>query len=225
MIRVLFTTSGLFLVVCLSTATLPAQKTQAAKEKQPTKKEQQPKGKEDPAHEELRALRGKLVDAIGKVDVEALLALCDKDVVLTAQHGEVAHGHDGLKKYMEKMMTGPNNIVKSYSVDPTVDTLSILHGGDTAIAYGSSKDRFVLTNGTEFALDCRWTATLVKKDGKWLVAGLHSSANVLDNAILNNATSWIFKAAAIAGVVGILLGVVFMVAVKRSKPAPANKDS
>jgi uncharacterized protein (TIGR02246 family) len=180
-----------------------------------------PTEKEDPAHEELRALRRELVDAVNTNDVKAILAHCDPEIVLTAQHGEVTRGHDALKKYLEKMVTGPNRLLKSYSVEPTVDALSILHGGDTAIAYGSSKDRFVLADGTEFSLDSRWTATLVKKNGKWLVASLHSSANVLDNAILRKATGWIWKAAAISGVVGMLLGLLIMAALKRSKPTAA----
>jgi len=177
-------------------------------------------GKEDPAHEELRALRRELVEAVNKTDMKAILAHCDAEIVLTAQHGEVARGRDGLNEYLEKMMTGPNRIVESYRVEPTVDTLSILHGDDTAIAYGSSKDHFALTDGAEFTLDSRWTATLVNKDGKWLVASLHSSASVMDNAILRNAVGWIAKAAAIAGAVGLLLGAGIVSFLKRSRPQP-----
>lgn len=179
------------------------------------------KEKEDPAHAELRALRKSLVEAVNKLDIEAILANCDSDVVLTAQHAEFARGHDGLKKYLEKFVKGPDKILESYKVEPTVDSLSILHGDDTAIAYGSSKDEFVLTDGTRFTLQSRWTATLVKKDGKWLVASLHSSANVMDNAILKKATGWIWKGAAIAGGVGLLLGLIIMAALKRGKPAPS----
>jgi hypothetical protein len=42
----------------------------------------------------------------------------------------------------------------------------------------------VLTNGSKFNIKGRWTATLVNRDGRWLVGAFHYSANIFDNPIL-----------------------------------------
>jgi hypothetical protein len=60
--------------------------------------------------------------------------------------------------------------------------------------------------GKNYELKSRWTATLVKVDGKWLLAGYHISMNVLDNAILSAAKSGIYLAGGAALVIGILIG-------------------
>jgi hypothetical protein len=43
----------------------------------------------------------------------------------------------------------------------------------------------VLTDGRDFAVDTRWTAMLVKKGRRWLVAGFHASTNMFDNPVLH----------------------------------------
>jgi hypothetical protein len=60
--------------------------------------------------------------------------------------------------------------------------------------------------GKTYELKSRWTATLVKVDGKWLLAAYHISMNVLDNAILSAAKSGLYLAAGIALVIGVLIG-------------------
>ena len=51
-----------------------------------------PKEKEDPAHEELRALRKQLVEVVNKGDIDGLMELLDKDVVVTWLDGRVSRG-------------------------------------------------------------------------------------------------------------------------------------
>jgi uncharacterized protein (TIGR02246 family) len=139
--------------------------------------------REDPAHEELRALRGQMVEAINKNDIDALLTHLDKDVVVTWMDASVSRGPKGVKEYIEKMTKGPDRKVESHSTDAEVDELTHLYG-DTGVATGRSQDRFVLTDGRDFVVNTRWTAALAKKDGKWKVAAFHSSANMFDNPVL-----------------------------------------
>ena len=94
---------------------------------------------------------------------------------------------------------------KGYKVPPTPDELTIFHGGDTGISFGETVAEYKLL-GKNYELKSRWTATLVKVDGKWLLAGYHISMNVLDNAILTAAKSGLYLAAGVALVIGILLG-------------------
>lgn len=168
--------------------------------------ETEPAAQEDPAHEELRELRRRLVDAVNTNDMAKLMALLDDDVVVTFMNNEVARGPQGVKDYYDRMMTGEDRVVETYSTDATVDELTHLYG-DTGVAFGSSRDQFRLTDGRDFQTATRWTATLVRKDGDWKVAAFHASANMFDNPVLSIAirrtAAW---AGGIAGVVGLVIG-------------------
>jgi hypothetical protein len=91
-----------------------------------------------------------------------------------------------------------------------VDELTILYGGDTGISFGSAVEHFEMTGGRTIDLPARWSATLVKEDGKWLIASLHASDNLFDNPMLSAARRLGYGAGGaglLAGlVVGILLG-------------------
>ena len=168
------------------------------------------KTKEDPAHADLRALRAELVKAINGNHLDDMLALLDDDVVVTFMNAEVGRKPAGVRAYYDKMMNGPNKIVESITIEPTVDELTHLYG-DTGVAFGSSKDHFKLTDGRDFVAETRWTGTLVKKDGKWKVASFHASANAFDNPILwialKKVGMWVGIGAAVLGlVIGFLIG-------------------
>src|SRR6185503_13619553 len=90
---------------------------------------------EDPAHNELRALREGMLDAIRKGDIEKQLGYLHPNVVVTWQNAEVSRGREGVRKYLDRMLTGPNKKVSSYNVDLTVDELTILYGGDTGVSF------------------------------------------------------------------------------------------
>src|SRR5207247_7204285 len=94
-------------------------------------------------------------------------------------------GTDNVRAYYEKMMKGDQRVVTSVQIKPVVDELSIIYGGDTAIAFGSSDDHFQLRRGLEFEVHNRWTATLVKENGQWLIAAFHASASLFDNPLLS----------------------------------------
>ena len=157
---------------------------------------------EDPAHEELRALRLSIIDAIKKSDIDSVLKHVHPDAVITWQNSEICRGQKGLKEFFERM--GKDSF-KGYKVPPTPDELTIFHGGDTGISFGETVAEYHLL-GKSYELKSRWTATLVKVDGKWLLAGYHISMNVLDNAILSAAKSGIYLAGGVAFVIGILIG-------------------
>ncbi len=67
---------------------------------------------------------------------------------------------------------GPNAVVHEMTFAVNVDELSALYGGDTAIAWGSVVENFKLAGGLSFESHDRWSATLVKEEGKWLIASL-----------------------------------------------------
>ncbi len=169
---------------------------------------------EGPVDKELRTLTEELVKAINSQDFDKLLPLLDARVVATFLDGECAHQPKGVKAYYEKMMTGETRTVKKVTIEPTVDGRSQLYGNptDTAITAGSSNDSYELTDGRNFTVKTRWTATMVKKDGKWKLTSFHASTSPSDNSIL---TCWVAGIAAGAGLfLGVLLTLVF-----RRRPA------
>ena len=161
---------------------------------------------EDPAHNELRALRDGLLDAIQKGDIERELTYLHPNVVVTWQNAEVSRGRDGVRAYLNRMLNGPSKIVSDYKLDLNVDELTILYGGDTGISFGGSKEHIGLATGTNIDYPARWSATLVKEDGKWLVASLHASTNLFENPFLATTKRLMYIGCAVALVVGMLVG-------------------
>lgn len=157
---------------------------------------------EDPAHDELRAFRKEIVAAIVAGDIEGQLKLASPDIVVTWQNHVVCRGHDELRKFMKDSGT---DAFKGYKVEPEADVLTLLHGGDTGISTGHSVGLYELLD-KELEFENRWTATLVKEDGRWLVAGYHVSLNALGNPVLSSATGTLFWGVGGAAVVGLLVG-------------------
>ncbi len=176
------------------------------------------KTKEDPVHNELRTLRDGVINAFNKNDIDRMLTYVHKDAVFTWQNGEVSRGHEGIREYYRKMMTGDQRVVQDVKATAEVDRLTTLFGDKNGLASGSLAEDFHLTDGQQFHLDNRWTAHLVKEDGHWQIVGLHVSANLFNNPILEMAikkTAWWVGGGALA--VGLLLGIVIGLALSRKR--------
>jgi uncharacterized protein (TIGR02246 family) len=175
---------------------------------------------DEATHQELTTLRDEAVAALNKQDIDRLLEFVHPDVVFTAPYPkpgkEVRRGHAGVKAYFDEMFSGPNRRAESMTSEVKVDELSLLYGDDTAIAWGSSRDTYKMLDGTNFVVPARWSGTLVRQDGKWLIAEFHVSVNMFNNPLLEPAikrTAWI--SGGIAAVVGMLLGAVAMLLLRR----------
>lgn len=157
------------------------------------------------AHEGLRELRRTMEEALNNGDIDAILAHVDERVVFTTMNGDVARGKDGIRQYYEKMMQGPDRVVQSVTSSFEADDLSILHGGNMAIAFGHAKDHYVLTGGKAFDITARWSGTMLRRDdGQWNVASFHYSGDIFDNPILNEQRRiLIIAAVAFAVIVGV----------------------
>jgi ketosteroid isomerase-like protein len=167
---------------------------------------QAPPAKDEAVHNELRALRDGLVDAMNKGDIERQLTYLHPNIVVTALNGEVSRGRDGVRAYFLKMTTGPNRVVESFHCDVMVDELTILYGADTGISFGSAVQSYKLTDGLKLDAKTRWTATLVKDHDHWLVASLHASANLFDNPLLAMAKRTAYWAGGVCLVLGLIVG-------------------
>jgi hypothetical protein len=161
---------------------------------------------ENPAHQELRQLRDGLLDAMNKGDLEGTLKYFHTNCVITWHNAEVSRGYDGVRAYSDRVMKGPNRYVESFQCSVHVDELTSLYGENTGICFGSSDEHFKLANGKDLNVKGRWSATLVKENGHWLIASLHSSTNLFDNVMLDIAKKTAVIAAIVCLVVGLVVG-------------------
>ncbi len=157
-------------------------------------------------HDALRALKARLMTAVNKNDIDGILAELHPNVVVTWQNAEVSRGRQGVRAYLEAKTKGTNPIVRGYHADINVDELTTLYGENTGVAYGSSIEQFNLAGGQGFTVHGRWSATMVKENGRWLLASIHASSNLFDNPLLNGAKKALYVAVPISFVVALLIG-------------------
>ena len=169
-------------------------------------------------HDGLRALAATMEEALNKRDLDTLLANVDDNVAFTAMNAETGYGKQHIRDYFDRMLNGPNKIVQDIKVDFVPDKLSVFYGPDVAVSAGNAASHYELTNGLKFDIDARWTATLVRKDGRWLVGAFHYSANVFRNPIMEKQRRFLVMA---GGGVAILLGVIGFILGRRRVVRPA----
>jgi len=163
---------------------------------------------EDPAHEELRKLREGVKNAVNGNNVEELLTFVDPDVVVVWHNAEISRRHQGIKDYYAKVLGGDNPILESFTIDPEVKELTILHGDDTGVAYGTVVCHYVMKDGRKFDINGPWDATLVKTKDGWKIAAFHASVGLFDNPLTQAAQSALIWACVMSGGICLFLGFV-----------------
>jgi len=181
-----------------------------------------PAAEESALHDELRQLRQSMVEALNRGDVEEVLKHLHRNVVFTAMNAEVCRGPEQVRAYFDRMMKGPDRVVASIHVDPQADALSDIYGGQVAVAYGSSRDEYRLTNGQTMQVNARWTSSLVREGGRWLITSFQSSANVFDNPVLARVKAAVYKTGGIAAILGLAIGGLFG-RLRRKTPLPVSQ--
>lgn len=137
-------------------------------------------------HDALRAVRDQAVAAVNKADFAALKSLMDERIVFTPMNAEVCHGPAEVQAYFDKMLKGPDPIVKAMKISSVeVDRLTDLYQGTTGVASGTCTGEYSLKGGMQFTIVNRWSSTLVKEGNSWKIASIHFSSNVFDNPILD----------------------------------------
>ncbi|MGE3807346.1 MAG: nuclear transport factor 2 family protein [Gemmataceae bacterium] len=173
---------------------------------------------EDPAHQKLRDLRDRLLASFNKRDIDALLKDVHENVVVTWQNGEVSRGHKGVREFYDKMMNGPQKIVQNVTANNVeADDLTMLSAdGKYGVAWGKMDEHFSLSDGKDFDLANRWTASLARDGDEWKVVSLHVSANIFDNGVQNLAIKQVMMYAGGGGLLaGLIVGALITVLLKR----------
>ncbi len=162
-------------------------------------------------HNELRAVRDEMEKALNARDLDGLLKHLDERVVFSTMNGDVVTGHQGVRDYFTKMLSGPGSRVKSVKAHFEATELSRLYGATIATAYGTTDDHYELVDGMSFNMKAQWSTTLQRsEDGTWKILTFHYSANVFDNAVrdleLGMTKKFAIGAAVLALLIGLLVG-------------------
>jgi ketosteroid isomerase-like protein len=169
------------------------------------------------ANAAITTLREGLVDSFVKADIDRLLTFLDPEVVVTWQNAEVCRGPDAVRTYYQRMMSGPDRVVREVKAAPEIIGRNVY--GDWAISWGNLRDHFVLTDGSDLPLNTVFTATIARRGDRWLVRGFHASVNAFENPVMELA---IKKTAMRIGlsalVVGLLVGFILS---RMLRPKPA----
>ena len=180
---------------------------------EPPKDKVAPKDTTKATHDELRALMAGVTKAIKDKDLDALIGFLHPDVVVTTQDNKeqkALRKHKEVREFLARMVTGPKPVIKTFEPNPTADEETILYDDKFGVAYGSSKDHYVLADGAAYDLPSRWSATLVKHEGTWKIASLHFSMNLFENPALEALTKMLYWVGRGAAAAGFVLGLIVM---------------
>ena len=165
------------------------------------------------SHQELTALRIAVQDAFNKMgasgkteDMAALLEFAHPEILFTAMTGESVRGKQELMDYFKRSFLSADHSLTRMQGVFTADHLSIFLRPDVATNRGTSRGTFLFKNGSELSVDSRWTATMVKDQGRWKIATFQFAPSIFDNPVMSAYRAWIYKGAIIAALAGLLLG-------------------
>jgi hypothetical protein len=157
-------------------------------------------------HEELRLLLRSARDAANAKNFDALKPLFYDKFTITTVDQQVFTDLDKFKAYFASMFSGDKAPLKSITFNPEADALTEFVGDNIGVSHGTSTDTYAFSDGDTRTMTSRWTATLIKDNGKWKILNLHFGTNLLDNPVVNTMKSSLYKVGGIAGVVGLIVG-------------------
>jgi ketosteroid isomerase-like protein len=169
-------------------------------------------------HQELRAVLTTVQNAINSGNYDAMLPVISDSVRATTITQEVMSNRAEVSAYFKRWF-GPGGFLKKLDMHFNADALTELSPDKTwGLVRGSGIENYTLADGRQYSMKTRWTAVLIKEaDGKWRLRAIHIGTNFLDNPILDDAKHAVVRYASIAGVVGIVLGLLIGFLVGRRK--------
>jgi len=153
--------------------------------------------------EQLLKILHEVESSINSQSLERMVQQMDANATVVWANGEVSRGPAEVLAYYDRMVKGKDRILTKYM------TSAKLHGharflgdGSVAIADGTMEDEFYPVIRGPFRLSSKWTTTAARINGEWKIVGLHLSANVFNNTLLDEAK----KALMYVGGGGLLVG-------------------
>jgi ketosteroid isomerase-like protein len=186
--------------------------------------QQPPAGAGDAAdHEALRGLKAVYERAVSENKLELLEPHLLPEWSGVMVTGEVVGGTEDARKYWAKIrgMMGEGG---KYTVKLIPDTSLIL--GDVALAKGTTEDVVVTGGGTEYRFGSAWTAVCRKVGGQWKILRIQGSMDPIGNPFVRATVKGTATfAGAVAGIVGLALGVAICAIIDRRRSRRAGAPS
>lgn len=155
-------------------------------------------------HQALRALRDELVAALNATDYTRLGQCLAPGFNLTFADQRRFTDLTSLTSYQQHLHdeVGITKVVFA----PEVDAPATLITADTAVATGTSSDRFEAKDGSVTAITSRWTATMVRQDGAWKLSAFQAGVDLMDNPILHRQRQAMIRFAVLGAVLCLIVG-------------------
>ena len=136
-------------------------------------------------HAQLRDLLTKATEAVNTDHPEILDALLHPDHVITVMDQEVVSADKTVRQLFDEWFKNPDSPLKSLQIKPTATIRTNIYDGRFGVCYGTSVDLFKLRDGRSIQFDSKWTATLIKEDGRWKLLALHVGVNPIENELID----------------------------------------
>lgn len=162
--------------------------------------------KED--RQQLLAILAEIERGINEVNIDLMAKHFDEKATVTWLNAEVSHGPEGVRSYFKRMVgNGPDAVLSKYVTHPQISQSTQFYA-DVAVANGTTEDEFTPHHRGPFNFHTVWTATLIKREGKWKIISLTLSTNTFNNVLIDELKQY----AVYAGMGGALLGMLLVTA-------------
>lgn len=173
--------------------------------------EDKPGGKDEKDHTELRALKDLCVKAMNESKLELLKDHIDSKhfTVITVSNKKFTD-FDKFKSHWDSLFVGDKALVKKVVTNPTPDALTEFLAPGVGVCHGTSKDTYTFADGDVRTMKISWTCVVRKVDGKWKLAKIHFSADLLENPVLEGVKGKIYQAGGAGAGAGLLVGLILL---------------
>jgi ketosteroid isomerase-like protein len=173
-------------------------------------------------HVALRALRERVVTALGNQDMKTLTSCFATNFAFTTVTQDVLTNETQVQEFFDHMFRGDGALITSLKTEPKADILTRFLSDNVGVCYGTSKDTYTMKSGEVVEMNVRWSATVVKEDGEWKVSIAHVGTDFLNNPVLDRVTSFWKKAVCATGSAGIVVGgIIGWILGRRGRKNPA----
>ncbi|MBN2641312.1 MAG: nuclear transport factor 2 family protein [Victivallales bacterium] len=183
------------------------------------------RAEDDPSkvkHQALRTLKDTVITAINNCDMKLLNSCFTPDFAFTTVNQTTLTSASQVDKFFQLMFKSPDSMLISMKCKPSADILTRFIDANTGYCYGTNQETYKLKDGREIVQQSRWTAVVVKQNGKWKIAAAHAGVDFLNNPILNHAVKqgvWLLILGFLAG---LIVALILMFVVRKLRKCTAK---
>lgn len=168
-------------------------------------------------HEALRELMNECTNAMNQGKFDQLKPYLDEQFTIITVDNSKLSSLASFQDYWDKIFKGDKPLLTKLTIKPEADDKTHFITDEIGVVHGTSKEKYHFTDGDVRKMNTRWTAVVHKENDQWKLMKIHFSSNILDNPVLSALKGQMFKVAVIGACVGFVLGLFFMLFMRRKK--------